>query len=148
MPGVALAVGAVLCVPPSATAVPAAAAAAATTALFNFRQVVYNLGELQDGCGERGISLCERHIGLDELSQGGAFRRNHSSQAVEATLNVFQGCRGGVAGGRFTSAVGGERQSLSGGAAELLAFSHRLTPEELPSVRLQVNFLPPFPVPV
>ena len=40
LPGVALAVGAVLRVSPSA-----AAAAAAATALFNFRQVVHNLGE-------------------------------------------------------------------------------------------------------
>ena len=137
-------------VTPSAAAVPAVAtaAAAATTALLNFRQVVYNLGELQDGCGERGIGRCERRVGLDEISQGGAFRRDHSSQAVEATRDVFQGCRGGAAGRRFTSAVGGERQSLSDGAAELLAFSHHLTPEDLPAVCLQVNLLPPFPVPV
>ena len=51
VPGVALAVAAVLRVSPSASAAPsvataAAAAAAATTALLNFRQVVYNLGEL------------------------------------------------------------------------------------------------------
>ena len=44
--------------------------------------------------------------------------------------------------------IGGECQSLSGGVAELLAFAHRLTPEELPAVRLQVDFLPPFPVPI
>ena len=110
VPGVAFAVGAKICVSPSA------AAATSATAFFKFCQVVHNLGEFEDGHGERGIGRGEHCIGFDELGQGGAFRRDHSSQAVEATLDVFQGCRGGAAGGRFTSAVGGERQSLGGGA--------------------------------
>ena len=91
--------------PSAATAAPAAAAA-----FFNLRQVVHNLGEFEDGRGEHGIGRGERCISFDELGQGGAFRCDHSSQAVEATLDVFQGCRGGAAGGRFAAAVGGERQ--------------------------------------
>ena len=86
VPGVALAVGAVLRVSPSA-----AAATAAATAFFNLRQVVHNLGEFLDGCSEFGIGRGERFIGFDEFSQGGAICRNHSGQAVEATLDVFQG---------------------------------------------------------
>ena len=103
VPCVALAVGAVLRVSPSA--------AAAATAFLKLRQVVHNLSDFENVHGERGIGCGERCIGFDELFQGGAFCRNHSSQAVEATLDVFQGCRGGAASGRFATAVGGERQS-------------------------------------
>ena len=48
VPGVALAVGAVLCVSPFAVA-----AAAAATAFLNLRQVVHNLGGFEDGRGDR-----------------------------------------------------------------------------------------------